>query len=167
MKPTAKRKGKKKRERRGRVRGCPRGAGCRKARQANFGSVRGGAGRGVSRELTAAARPARPIKRICSVRGEGRRGVSRGLGGAGTPASQFWQRVGHGGARGYPQCAGCRKRKGHGDAPRAPARQGWAGAAGAYKKSPARQSCGGSRGPVDPWSAAAASKRRDLWFFQS
>ena len=26
---------------------------------------------------------------------------------------------------------------------------------------------GGSRGPVDPWSAAAASKRRDLWFFQS
>ena len=29
------------------------------------------------------------------------------------------------------------------------------------------KSHGGSRGPADPWSAAAASKRRDLWFFQS
>ena len=29
------------------------------------------------------------------------------------------------------------------------------------------KSHGGSRGPVDPWSAAAASKRRDLWFFRS
>ena len=73
-----------KRARRGRARGCPRGARCRKARQANFGSVRGGAGCGVPRELTAAARPARPIKRICSVRGAV-------------------------GARGFPQRAGLRK----------------------------------------------------------
>ena len=26
---------------------------------------------------------------------------------------------------------------------------------------------GGSRGPVDPWSASTASKRWDLWFFRS
>ena len=35
------------------------------------------------------------------------------------------------------------------------------------KKRRATIPCGGSRGPADPWSAAAASKRRDLWFFQS
>ena len=35
------------------------------------------------------------------------------------------------------------------------------------KKRRATIPCGGSRGPVDPWSAAAASKRRDLWFFRS
>ena len=32
------------------------------------------------------------------------------------------------------------------------------------KKRRATIPCGGSRGPADPWSAAAAS---DLWFFQS
>ena len=108
--------------------------------------------------------------------------VARGVRGAGKPASRFWQRARQGGARGCPQCAGCRKRKGYGDARCAPARQGWAGAAAAnvkamemhqgrrpvkggparmlVKNGPARQSCGGSRGPADPWSAAAASKRR-------
>ena len=60
-----------------------------------------------------------------------------------------------------------RRRKGHGDARRAPARQGWAGADWAHKDSHTTSSCGGSRGPADPWSAAAASKRRDLWFFRS
>ncbi len=35
------------------------------------------------------------------------------------------------------------------------------------KKRRATIPCGGSRGPADPWSAAAASKRRDLWFFRS
>ena len=35
------------------------------------------------------------------------------------------------------------------------------------KTRPLTKPHGGSRGPVDPWSAAAASKRRDLWFFRS
>ena len=37
------------------ARGCPRGAGCRKARQANFGSVWGVAGCGVSHGVRGAA----------------------------------------------------------------------------------------------------------------
>ncbi len=75
-----------------------------------------------------------------------------------------------------------RQRKGYGDARCAPARQGWAGAAPArvkvmemhqgrrpvYGGAPRTgadiqtqtKSHGGSRGPADPWSAAAASKRR-------
>ena len=52
------------------------------------------------------------------------------------------------------------QRKGHGDAGRTPARLRWAGADWAHKDGHATKSCGGSRGPVDPWSAAAASKRR-------
>ena len=54
---------------------------------------------------------------------------------------------------------GC-PRNGHGDAPCAPARQGWAGADKAQRDGRATIPCGGSRGPADPWSAAAASKRR-------
>ena len=70
-----------------------------------------------------------------------------------------------------------------------PARQGWAGAAAAgvrvmeMHKGPRpvyggpglmgvniwtqTKSHGGSRGPLDPWSASTASKRWDLWFFRS
>ena len=128
----------------------PAGCGVPESPLANFCSVCGGARCGVPRELTAAARPARPIKRICSVRGEGRCEVSRGVSGAGTPASRFWQRARQGGARGCPQCAGCRKRKGYGDARCAPARQGWAGAAGAYKKNPQRYRAGGPGVPRTP-----------------
>ena len=82
-----------------------------------------------------------------------------------------------------------RHRKDYGDAPWAPARLRWGGASAAgvrememhvgprpVKGGPGRTGVnirlltnphGGSRGPVDPWSAAAASKRRDLWFFRS
>ena len=55
-------------------------------------------------------------------------GVARGVRGAGKPAGRFWQRERRGGVRGLPQRARRRKRKGHGDARCAPARQGWAGA---------------------------------------
>ena len=61
---------------------------------------------------------------------------------------------------------GC-PRNGHGDAPCAPARLRWGGAAGAHRDGRATIPCGGSRGPLDPWSASTASKRWDLWFFRS
>ena len=35
------------------------------------------------------------------------------------------------------------------------------------KTRPLTKPHGGSRGPVDPWSASTASKRWDLWFFRS
>ena len=95
----------------------------------------------------------------------------------------------NGGLRGVEMHQRGRQRKGYGDARCAPARQGWAGAAPArvkvmemhqgrrpvYGGAPRTgadiqtqtKSHGGSRGPLDPWSAAAASKRRDLWFFRS
>ena len=91
----------------------------------------GAAGRGVARKVRDAGRPARPIKRKGSVSSGGGCEISRGVSNAGKLASQFWQRGRMGKARGCPQCAGCRKRKGHGDARCAPARQGWAGAAAA------------------------------------
>ena len=60
-----------------------------------------------------------------------------------------------------------RHRKDYGDAPWAPPRLRWGGAAGAHRDGRATIPCGGSRGPVDPWSASTASKRWDLWFFRS
>ena len=99
------------------------------------------AGCGVPRRATAPGKPASQFWQR-SRRGWVR-GVPRGLGGAGKPASRFWQRVGHGRARGFPQRSQCRKRKGHGDARCAPTRQGWAGAAGAYKKAPQGNLAGG------------------------
>ena len=62
------------------------------------------------------------------------REVARGVRGAGKPASQFWKRGRRGKVRGSPQCVECRKRKGYGDAPCAPARQGWGGADAANVK---------------------------------
>ena len=76
-------------------------------------------------------------------------GVSRGVTAAARPASQFWQRERQGGARGVPQSAGCRKRKGHGDARRAPARQGWAGA-DAVEKAPRNDTVRGVQGSCGP-----------------
>ncbi len=60
-----------------------------------------------------------------------------------------------------------RHRKDYGDAPCAPPRLRWGGAAGAHRDGRATIPCGGSRGPLDPWSASTASKRWDLWFFRS
>ena len=82
-----------------------------------------------------------------------------------------------------------RHRKDYGDAPWAPPRLRWAGASATSVKAmemhvgprpvkggPGRtgvnswvqtKSHGGSRGPVDPWSASTASKRWDLWFFRA
>ena len=82
--------------------------------------------------------------------------------GSGKPASQFWQRGQRGGVWGFPATGvkamemqvGRRPVKG------GPARTG-------VKTRPLTNPHGGSRGPADPWSAGAASKRRDLWFFQS
>ena len=105
-----------------------------------------------------------PIKRT-QRRGAGGCGISRSVSGAGRPARPIKKKTAFAARRGagFPG----HQRKGHGDADRAPARQGWAGADWAHKDGHATKSCGGSRGPVDPWSAAAASKRRDLWFFRS
>src|SRR5699024_12090209 len=75
----------------------------------------------------------------------------------GRPASQFWQRPERDRTRGCPRS---RRRKGYGDPPRAPARLRWAGADRTQRDDRATIPYGGSRGPVDPWSAAAASKRR-------
>ena len=52
--------------RHGRVRGVRPGERRRDARQADFGSAGGGAGRGVVREATAIGRPAGPIKKKAS-----------------------------------------------------------------------------------------------------
>ena len=104
--------------------------------------------------------------------------VPRGVRGAGKPASQFWQRPGRGRARGFPRS---RQRKGNGDARCAPARLRWGGASATsvkgmemhvgprpvkggpgrtgVKTRPLTKPHGGSRGPVDPWSASTASKR--------
>ena len=101
---------------------------------ADFGSVGGGAGCEVARSVWGSGRPAGPIKKKSSVCGTVGCEVSRRLGSAGKPASRFWQREQRGRVRGCPQCAGCRKRKGNGDARCAPARQGWAGAAAASVK---------------------------------
>ena len=82
-----------------------------------------------------------------------------------------------------------RHRKDYGGAPWAPPRLRWGGAATTsvkvmemhvgprpvkggpgrtgVKTRPLTTPHGGSRGPVDPWSASTASKRRDLWFFLS
>ncbi len=81
------------------------------------------------------------------------------------------------------------RRKSYGDVPWASARPGWADAPDAVvkvmemqvgprpvyggpgrtgvKTRPLTHPHGGSRGPVDPWSASTASKRWDLWFFRS
>ena len=53
---------------------------------ADFGSVSGGAGCGVAREVTAPVGPLGPIKRKCSAGGAGGCGVSRGVRAAGKPA---------------------------------------------------------------------------------
>ena len=165
--PARANKEKKQRLRRGRVRGVRPGERRRDARQADFGSVRSAAGCEVARKVGSAVRSARPIKKKAAfAAGEGA-GCPAGWAVPESPLGQFWQRWRRGRARGCPQCAGRRKRKGYGDARCAPARQGWAGAAGARRDGRATIPCGGSRGPADPWSAAAASKRRDLWFFQS
>ena len=72
--------------------------------------------------------------------------MSRGVSGPGKPASQFWQRPGRDRARGFPRS---RQRKGNGDARRAPARQGWAGADG--RKNPATdQTSRGVQGSCGP-----------------
>ena len=117
-----------------------------------------------TRQVSCKTNSARPIKRKCSAGGGAGRGDSCRVSGAGKPARLILAAWAEGRGSGLP--AG-RQLKGYGDARYAPARQGWAGAAGAQRDSHITQSCGGSRGPADPWSAAAASKRRDLWFFQS
>ena len=120
-----------------------------------------------TRQVSNKATPARANKEKINAHDTGGCGDSRKTTAPGRPASQFWQRPGRGRAQDHPRCARCRRRKECGDARCAPARLRWAGAAGAHRDGRATQSCGGSRGPADPWSAAAASKRRDLWFFQS
>ena len=112
------------------------------------------------RQVSCKATPAKANKEKSNARSAAECGVPRKVTAPGKPASQFWQRERQGRARGCPQRPRCRKRKSHGDAPRAPARLRWAGADKAQKDDRATLPCGGSRGPADPWSAAAASKRR-------
>ncbi len=112
-------------------------------------------------------RPLGPIKRKCSAGSAGGSGVTRRVRAAGRPVRPILAT--RAAERGAGLTAGCGvpQRKGYGDVRCAPARLRWAGAVGAHKDGRATIPCGGSRGPADPWSAAAASKRRDLWFFQS
>ena len=77
------------------------------------------------------ATPAKANKEKTNARGAAGCGVPRKVTAPGKPASQFWQRERQGRARGCPQRPRRRKRKDHGDARCAPARQGWAGAAAA------------------------------------
>ncbi len=64
---------------------------------------RSGEGRcGISRGVSGAGKPDRPIKRKCSVSSGARCGGSRGVRNSGRPASQFWQRRRRGGVRGVP-----------------------------------------------------------------
>ena len=82
--------------------GCPAACGDPESPLANFGSVGGAAGCGVSRKATGAGKPDRPIKRKINVSGAAGCGVSRGVGGAGRPASRFWQREQRGRGAGLP-----------------------------------------------------------------
>ena len=95
----------------------------------------------MPRGVSGSGRPARPIKKFCSVGGAAGCGVTGGVRGSANVKAMEMHAV-------------RRPVKG------GPARM-------LLKKRRATIPCGGSRGPADPWSAAAASKRRDLWFFRS
>ena len=103
-----------------------------------------------TQKLSNTANPARANKEKINARGAAGCGVPRKVTAPGKPASQFLQRPGRGRARDHPRCARCRRRKERGDARRAPARQGWAGADG--RKYPAAdqtpRGVQGSRGPL-------------------
>ena len=110
---------------------------------ANFGSAAGMAGHGVARELTAAARPARPIKKKAAWAARAGARFPAGWAVPESPLANFGSVWGMAGVRGSPQRSQCRKRKGHGDAPCAPARQGWAGADAGKKMAPQGNLAGG------------------------
>ena len=86
-------------------------------------------GCGVARKVGGAGRAVGPIKKKATPMAGRGAGCPAGQEVPSGPLSQFWQRERMGKARGCPQGARCRKRKGNGDARCAPARQGWAGAA--------------------------------------
>ena len=85
--------------------------------------------------------PKSPLANFGSVRGVAGRGITRGVQGA-AGVKNVEMHVGPRPVKGGPGLMGVNIR-------------------------PLTKPHGGSRGPVDPWSAAAASKRRDLWFFRS